>query len=225
MVLTNAIYFNAAWLEQFSEDLTQPHPFDANGTPVTVDMMEGLKDTVRYAKGQGYQAVELPFEGQEVSMLILVPDAGTFASFQQGLGWATIEDALSRLSGELVHLKLPRFEFTARYQLAAPLQQLGMVDAFDPSAADFTGIVDAPPGSNAAIFVKKVIHQAFVTLDEEGAEAAAATAIVTADAGVGPIEEPPEPIHLTVDRPFIFVIRDSPTGAVLFFGHVVNPTA
>jgi serpin B len=223
LVLTNAIYFNAAWAEPFEETATMPHPFDADGSSVTVQMMSGLKRDARYGKGAGYEAVELPFDGKELSMLLLVPDAGTFGAFQQGLTSQTIEGALAQLGAQEVYLKLPRFEFTSRRELKSALMDLGMVDAFNETRSDFAKICGAPPGSDAALVVRKVIHQAFVLVAEKGAEAAAATAVTMADGGAaGP---GPEPVYLTVDRPFLLAIRDNATGVILFLGHVLDPNA
>jgi len=223
LVLVNAIYFNAAWKEPFEETATQPHPFDADGTSVTVDMMSSLKKRARYAKGAGYEAVELPFDGDELSMLVLVPDAGTFRTFQQGLTAKTLDDALGQLTSQEVYLKLPRFKFSSHRKLKPALKALGMVQAFDPNAANFEGICGVP-GGPAGLVIDDVIHEAFVQVAEKGAEAAGATAVVMADAGAmpGPL---PEPVYLTVDRPFLFAIRDNATGVILFLGHVVDPNA
>jgi len=222
LVLVNAIYFNAAWAEPFDESATAPHPFDADGSSVTVQMMSDLKKKARYASAPGYQAVELPFDGDELSMVVLVPDAGTFRAFQKGLTAQVVNDALGRLGGQEVMLKLPRFSFVSRRKLRPALEALGMTQAFDDMAANFEGICGAS-GGKAGLVIKDVIHQAFVQVAEKGAEAAAATAVVMADAGMA--EMPPEPIYLTVDRPFLFLIRDKATGEILFLGHVVDPNA
>jgi len=222
LVLTNTVYLNAAWEQPFEESATQPAPFDAGGSKVSVPMMSDWKSKARYASGAGYQAVELALDGGEVAMLFLVPDAGTFASYRKTLTAAALEDVVGKLTTQTVDLKLPRFTFSARTELRAALEALGMKDAFSDMAADFSRISGATPGSQAALVVKKVIHQAFVQVAEKGAEAAGATAVVMADGG---ISQPAEPVHLTVDRPFLFVVRDRPTGALLFLGHVVDPTA
>ncbi len=223
LVLTNAIYFNASWQEPFEEGMTAPHAFDADGAQVQVEMMSGFKNKARYAKAEGYEAVELPFEGEELSMLVLVPDQGTFRAFQEGLDLSTIEQASSQLVDQDLILELPKFEFTKRYPMKSTLMAMGMKDAFNDFESDFSGIVDALPGSPRMLVVKKVIHQAFVKVNEEGTEAAAATVVVMADAGVS--YNPTQPVKLTVDRPFLFVIRDNATGAILFLGHVVDPNA
>lgn len=222
MVLVNAIYFNAAWAEPFEADMTSPEPFDAAGSPVTSEMMAGLKEEARYAPGDGYEAVELMFDGDELSMLVVVPDAGTFDAFREGLTAEGLDDILAALYPQEVYLKLPKFSFSSHVSLKQALEALGMREAFDPMGANFEGICGVP-GGPAGMVISDVIHEAFVQVAEEGAEAAAATAVVFADAGAA--YPPAEPVQLTVDRPFVFFIRDNATGTVLFVGHVVDPTA
>jgi serpin B len=222
LVLTNAIYFNAAWQSPFNQKYTAPMSFSADGSSVTVQMMYDNRKA-SYAAGKGSQAVDLPFDGEELSMMVIVPDQGTFRAFQKGLTLSVIESVKAMLGTRTVSLRLPRFEYSSRNELKAALMQLGMTDAFDPMVSDFSGIVHAAPGSNAALMVKDVIHQAFVQVKEEGAEAAASTAVIMADAGISMPTDPP--VELTVDRPFLFVIHDQATGAILFMGHVVDPNS
>jgi serpin B len=222
LVLTNAIYFNAGWDEKFEKGATQQAGFDADGGVVNVQMMAGMKNRASYGAAAGVEALELPFDGKELSMVVLLPAAGTFKSYVAGLTWSGVEAALATLAPTPVYLRLPRFELTSRRQLADALQSLGMVQSFS-DGADFSGITGNPPGTPGAIKVAKVIHQAFVQCAEGGIEAAAATAVVMKDAGaIGPGTPP---FKLTVDRPFLFLIRDKATGAVLFTGQIVDPTA
>jgi serpin B len=187
-----------------------------------VKMMIGLKEKAAYGKGTGYEAAEIPFDGEELSMVLIVPDSGSHRTFEKGLTPAIVEEALAGLSAHSVYLELPRFGFTSRSKLSSALKALGMVDAFDPNAANFEGICGVS-GGNAGLVIDEVIHQAFVQVTEKGAEAAAATAVTMKDAGTA---YPPEtPIRLTVDRPFLFLIRDRVTGAVLFMGRVIDPNA
>ncbi len=156
-------------------------------------------------------------------MVVLLPAAGTFQSYVSGLSWSTVETALATLAPTPVYLRLPKFELVTRRQLKEALMALGMVDAFSDADADFSGICGNPPGSPGALVVAKVIHQAFVKCAEGGIEAAAATAVVMKDAGaIGPA---PQPLTLTIDRPFLFFIRDKATGAVLFTGQIIDPNA
>jgi serpin B len=214
LVLTNAIYFNAAWLYPFTEEQTHDAPFTLlDGSQVTVPMMSQT-ESFGYSSGDGYQAVELPYEGQQLSMVILLPDAGQFAAFEQSLKPAVVDAILAGLGARQVALSMPKFEFSADLSLADTLAAMGMPDAFE-GAADFSGMT-----GTRDLFISDVLHKAFVSVDEAGTEAAAATAVVMKLTGM-----PEEPITVTMDRPFIFLIRDIPTGAILFLGRVVDPTA
>jgi serpin B len=216
MVLTNAIYFNAAWAESFEKEATQETSFNRlDGSTVQVKMM---RDTKRagYVEGQGVKAVALPYDGDELSMVVIVPDAGTFASFEQALDRATVDKIIRSLSwDQMVKVGLPRFEFTKPLNLVPPLQAIGMTDAFQPGEADLSGI-----DGTRKLVVTGVLHKAFVKVNEAGTEAAAATAIIAGGAAA-----PTKTAELIADRPFIFLIRDHRTGAILFVGRVLDPTA
>ncbi len=215
LVLANAIYFKASWMHQFSEMNTQPGPFTIlDGTQVQVPMMR-LLDPKRfaYADGDGFQAVQLPYVGDEVGMLIVLPDEGTFGAFEDGLDGAALDQIVDQLDGRMVQLSMPKFEFESEFGLAEALSALGMTDAFSPGAADFSGI-----DGGRELYVSDVFHKAFVSVDEEGTEAAAATAVIV---GVTSIQLPD--VTLNIDRPFLFFIRDLETGTVLFTGRVANP--
>ncbi len=214
LVLTNAIYFNAAWAEPFEEGLTKEGPFHLlDGGEVTVPMMRQTT-SLGYASDSGYQVVELPYDGHQLSMVILLPDAGEFEAFEASLDATALEAILDTLTYQEVALTMPRFEFSARFRLDEALSALGMVDAFT-EAADFSGMT-----GNRDLFLSAVLHQAFVSVDEAGTEAAAATAVVAKLTAA-----PTEPVVVAVDRPFLFFIRDLETGTVLFLGRVVDPSA
>ncbi len=212
LVLCNAIYFNASWMYPFEESATKDGPFHLlEGGTVTVPMMQE-SERLGYAEGEDYQVVELPYVGGELSMVILLPTEGTFGDFAQQLDEAQLDAILARMSRAQVGLTMPKFEYEAGFELKAALQRLGMNSAFG-AGADFSGMTGRPD-----LFISDVYHKAFVKVDEEGTEAAAATAVVmqlTAAPGL--------PVEVRVDRPFIFLIRDIETGAILFLGHVVNP--
>ena len=213
LVLTNAIYFNAAWAEPFEEGFTRDGDFTLlDGSTVTVPLMhqEGGFNT---AQGAGYEALELPYDGHELSMVILMPDAGTFDTFEQALDQAQLAAILESLSFERIRLAMPRFEFRSKFGLTEALSALGMPQAFT-EAADFSGI-----DGTQELLISDVIHEAFVAVDEEGTEAAAATAVV-----IGITSAPVDPREVRIDRPFLFLIRDIETGAVLFIGRTLNPT-
>jgi serpin B len=213
LVLSNAINFNAAWEYPFEESWTEPGVFRMlTGEQVEVPMMKQVKGFA-YGSGDGYQAVELPYSGRELSMLILVPDMGRFDEFENSLDREVVENIIDRLAQRQVALRMPKFEFEKRLGLAETLSAMGMPAAFSMQA-DFSGM-----DGTRDLFIQDVIHQAFVSVDEAGTEAAAATAVVMALKS-RPIEEP---VELNIDRPFIFLIRDIQTDTVLFLGRVVDP--
>ena len=214
LVLTNAIYFNASWYWPFDQRLTQERPFHlAGGGRVEVPMMaETSKSFYGHAKGKGYQAVDVPYFRREMSMTILLPDAGTFREFEDSLNAEVVSRILDDIEIEYVTLTMPLFEFESEFSLGETLDGLGMPDAFGPSA-DFSGMT-----GNRELSISKVVHKAFVSVDETGTEAAAATGVIAT------VSRPSkDPIPVTVDRPFIFLIRDTATGTVLFLGRVMNP--
>jgi len=212
LVLTNAIYFNAAWENTFDEDMTADGPFYLlDGGQVSVPMMKQT-EWFGYTEGKGYQAVELQYDGGELSMVILLPEAGNFQAFEEGLQAQQVCDIISGLQFTGVALTMPKFEFDSEFSLKDTLAGMGMPLAFS-SAADFSGMT-----GNRDLFISAVIHKAFVSVDEAGTEAAAATAVIAKLTAV------PEPtVEVTIDRPFIFLIRDIETGAILFVGRVLNP--
>jgi serpin B len=210
LVLTNAIYFNAAWEYPFNEDITADGPFYLlDGGQVSVPMMEQM-EAFGYAEGEGYEAVELPYDGEELSMVILLPEAGNFEAFEEGLQAQQVCDIINGLQPAGVTLTMPKFEFDSEFSLKDTLAGMGMPAAF--YWADFSGMT-----GTRDLYISAVLHKAFVSLDEAGTEAAAATAVILE-------EEAPEPrVEVTIDRPFIFLIRDIETGAILFVGRVLNP--
>ena len=213
LVLSNAIYFNATWMNPFSEEATQDGAFHLlDGRTVTVPMMQQSAH-LGYGEGQGYQLVELPYVGGEMSMVILLPAEGEFEAFAESLDAQALAAMLEGTEPTQVALALPRFEYEASLQLKDALTRLGMVQAFDITTADFSGLTGQPD-----LFIDDVYHKAFVAVDEKGTEAAAATAVVMQLKAM-----PAQPKEMRVDRPFIFLIRDVQTGAILFLGHVANP--
>jgi serpin B len=167
-----------------------------------------------YAEGDGYQAVELPYDGRELAMVVLLPRAGEFERFESALDAARVEQIISSLEYQQVRLAMPKFEFESEFGLGDTLAALGMAQAFSEQA-DFSGMT-----GQRDLFISEVVHKAFVSVDENGTEAAAATAVIMrATAALA------EPVEMTMDRPFIFLIRDLETGAILFVGRVVEPSA
>lgn len=211
MVLTNAIYFKASWLNAFDEQMTSEGDFTRrDGSTVSAELMEQTTN-FPYADMGSYKAVQLPYDGGDVSMLVILPD--DLATFEQRFDATTIDNTVDALAGERVHLTLPKFEFEAPLMLTQKLQDMGMVAPFQD--ADLSGMT-----GSRDLAITDVVHKAFVAVDEEGTEAAAATAVVTGETSV-----PPPPVEFRADKPFIFMIRDNATGSILFVGRIVDPTA
>jgi serpin B len=214
LVLTNAIYFNAAWEYPFDEDMTADGPFYLlDGGQVSVPMMRQT-ESFGYTEGEGYQAVDLQYDGNELSMVILLPEAGQFQAFEEGLQAQQVDAIMNDLQDTRVALTMPQFEFDSEFSLKDTLAEMGMPIAFS-SSADFSGMT-----GNPELAISDVLHKAFVAVDEAGTEAAAATAVIMKLTAV-----PEPPVEVTIDRPFIFLIRDIDTGAILFVGRVMNPGA
>jgi serpin B len=166
------------------------------------------------ALGDGFQAVELPYENGDVSMLVILPDEGQFQAVEAALSPEMIQGILESLTYGSVILTLPRFTYESAFDLNDALGALGMTDAFDLARADFSGM-----DGNRDLYIGNVVHKAFVAVDENGTEAAAATAVIMQITSA----LPGEPIVFTVDRPFLYLIRDTRTGGILFVGRVVAP--
>jgi serpin B len=209
LVLANAIYFKAAWNEPFDEKNTQDGVFHRlDGNAATVPMMNQVA-TLQYAADTGWQAVAIPYEAEELAMVVIVPE--DFPTFEGSFDAARLSAMLDALSEHQVTLALPKFGFESSFSLADALKQLGMVEAFT-DAADLSGM-----NPSEALYISDVFHEAFIDVNEAGTEAAAATAVV-----VNTTSAPPS-ATLSVDRPFLFFIIDRPTGAVLFLGRVLDP--
>jgi len=214
LVLTNAIYFNGAWLHPFEESLTQEGVFHLldNGT-VMVPMMRQT-ESFGYTEGENYQAVELLYDGGELSMVILLPREEEFESFEAELGAQGTTNILDHLSRTSVVLTMPKFNYESKVYLKEILSEMGMPVAFT-TRADFSGIA----GPQRNLWIDNVIHQSFVDVDEAGTEAAAATAVVMVESAM-----PEEPVEVTIDCPFVFLIRDIETNSILFVGRVLDPS-
>jgi serpin B len=213
MVLVNAIYFKADWFSQFDANDTHDAPFHLlDGSTVNVPTMSQETDAP-YAQGDGCQALDFPYAGNTASMTIILPDEGTFAAFDASLDSAKLDLVLSSLQPTTLVFALPKFTFTRDFSLPDQLASLGMTDAFNLDLADFSGMTGKPD-----LYISDVIHKAFVAVDEKGTEAAAATAVIMDLAMARPA-----PTSFVVDRPFIFLIRDTASGQILFIGRVVNP--
>lgn len=220
MVLVNAIHLKLPWQSTFPASATQDGPFTrADGSKVNASMMS-QEQTFGYVDDGAAQIVSLPLAGGQETVLIALPH-GDLATYEASL--ASGSAALHPPSSEaLVDLSLPRVTFTSpTFSLAKALHAMGMVQAFDPSAANFTGLCPrTPDGVN--LYVSDVLQKAMLGMQETGVEAAAATAVIVA--GSAAAVPPPTPVLMVVDRPYVVSIVDVPTGAVLFLGHIEDPT-
>ncbi|MDQ2760117.1 MAG: serpin family protein [Actinomycetota bacterium] len=214
LVLVNAVYLNAKWQSPFQKRDTAPAAFHAPGGTVQVPTMNQI-GTFGYLRGSGYRALELPYAGGRLAFDILLPAPGRLPSLLRRIASDGPLDLLRGLRAQQVGLALPKLLLHTRFELAGALSTLGMPDAFDASRADLSGIA-GPPG---CLYIKHVVHETYVRVDEAGTEAAAATAVI---ANAISAQAPP-PIVFDVDRPFAFVLRDRQTGAILFLGTVARP--
>jgi serpin B len=224
LVLANAIYLKASWTNPFSDDATKPEPFHVRGTaPVDLSMMRKRDKNFGYAKRDGFTAVSLPYSGDELQFLVLLPDEVN--------GLPTLESKLTsemlaqcaRLQTRDVDLHLPKFKLQPpTMALAEKLEALGMKTAFDQprGSANFDRM--APRKPNDYLYISQVFHKTFIAVDEKGTEAAAATAVAMM-AGTALRSPPPPPIEVKVDRPFIYAIQHVPSGVCLFLGRVTDP--
>lgn len=209
LVLVNAIYFSAAWATPFEPGATTARPFHL-GDGATIDVPTLHQDVeLGYGAGPGFRAAELPYDGEQLAMVVIVPD--DLASFEAALDAPRLAEVMASLTAHQLELHLPKFRFEAPLGLREHLIALGLTDAFT-AAADLSRI----DGSRQLV-IQDVLHKGFVAIDERGTEAAAATAVVVGDSSA------PARATLAVDRPFLFLIRDRPTGAILFLGRVVDP--
>jgi serpin B len=212
LTLVNAVYLKAPWQQAFDDHATSTAPFTTvGGGTVDVEMMQATR-YFGYAVGAGWQAVEVAYAGDRLAMLLVLPDTD-LAELEGGdFAWPAPDE----LTSQEIRLGLPRWDIETSASLAEVLGALGMPTAFT-DAADFTGMTTEEPLSIAA-----VIHQANITVDEAGTEAAAATAVVV---GAGAAPDQQEPPVVVFDRPFLFAVRDTSTGAILFQGRITDPTA
>jgi serine protease inhibitor len=222
LVITNAIYFKGTWVLQFDENNTHPAEFRSEGGEyVTVDMMQRTYIDARYAYSEtdGLQILRMPYEhesGKALSMLVLLPKDGEITTAETALGTTGLADAIASMEPTQVEVFFPKFTLETTYSLPDTLKSMGMPTAFGLDA-DFSGM----DGTNM-LFISAAIHKAFVDVNEEGTEAAAATAVVVSLKSA-PMEEP-VPVF-RADHPFVFLITDDETGELLFMGRVADPTA
>jgi serpin B len=213
LVLTNAIYFKGDWVSRFKKERTEEAPFTlADGKKVQAPLMrqDGPFD---YADEGTFQALQLPYVGKDLSMVVLLPKKlDGIGDLEKALTPKLLDAVLARLHPAKVEVALPKFKMTSEFSLGQTLGDLGMPTAFG-NAANFSGI-----DGKEDLFISAVVHKAFVEVNEEGTEAAAASGVVVELKS----EPPPRPVF-RADHPFVFLIRDNRTGSILFLGRLSDP--
>ncbi len=217
LVLTNAIYFKGSWAIEFNKKATKDEPFFVDGSKETKTPMMHIRSSYRYYEEAGFQALELPYKGKELSMVIFLPKKKDgLGEFEKSLSANKLNDWLGKLRMEdTVVVTLPKFKMTSEFSLSKTLAEMGMKLLFS-DGADLSGM-----NGKGGLFVSDAIHKAFVDVNEEGTEAAAATAIVVRPTAIQ-VNPKPTPVF-KADHPFFFAIRDHRTGSVLFVGRVTDP--
>jgi serpin B len=216
LVLVNALYLKAPWEVPFPKSLTRTMPFHrADGSPVDVDTMAAPMLPSSLVQGDGWRAARLQYAGRTLAMTVVLPDPGLMRDVEQQLASGGLAGMVAAGQPTMLDLRLPRWTFRTQVPLGDVLQQLGMRTAFDPDRADFRPMTE----EDLDLYVSAVLHEGFVAVDEEGTEAAAATAVGISGTGA-PVTQP---FH--VDRPFLFAIHDVEHGTPLFLGRVDDPSA
>ena len=216
LVLANAIYFDGSWKYEFDPHHTRKEIFyGPGGSESQVDMMF-QSETLAYSEQPGFQMLEMPYAGDDLSMVVMLPtDRNGLASLEPSLSPEVLQAGLDDLNDTTVNVYLPKFKFDSSFKMGRALTDLGMTDAFDPNKSNFSGIVDPDVEQ---LYIQTAVHKAFIDVNEEGTEAAAATGI-----GIGTTScvcGPPHPKTFRADHPFLFALRDRHSGSLLFLGRV-----
>jgi serpin B len=223
LVLANALYLKAPWVDPFSEKATRPEPFHVHGSaPVDVPMMQKRDKHYGYAKREGYTAVSLPYAGYDLQFLVLLPDDVNGLPALESQLTSEMLAKCAKLETREVDLHLPKFKIEPpTILLAEKFEALGMKTAFNKPAGSANFDRMAPRKPNDYLYISQVFHKTFIAVDEKGTEAAAATAVAMM-AGTALIQRPP-PVEVKIDRPFIYAIQHVPTSVCLFLGRVTDP--
>jgi serpin B len=213
LVLTNAIYFKGDWEQQFKKGLTRVEPFHLSaGKEVKAPLMHQTAD-FRFLDGGSFQALELPYKGKQLSMVVLLPKkVDGLAELEKNLTAARLTQWLGKLHEQEVIVTLPKFKATSEFSLGDTLSAMGMPLAFTPGMADFSGM-----NGSRNLFIQAVVHKAFVDVNEQGTEAAASTGVAVGLASA------PIRTEFRADHPFVYLIRDTHSGSILFLGRMANP--
>src|SRR5437762_608893 len=224
LVLANALYLKAPWASEFSQNATQSEPFFVHGSaPVDVPLMRKTDKHFGYARHEGFTVVSLPYAGDDLQFLILLPDEVNGLHALESKLTGDMLAGCAKLERRDIDLRLPKFKLEPpTMALAEKFEALGMKTAFDkpPGSANFDKI--APRTPTDYLYISQIFHKTFIAVDEKGTEAAAATAVATL-AGTALRSPPPPPIEVKVDRPFVYAIQHVPSGVCLFLGRVTDP--
>ncbi|HWN64295.1 MAG TPA: serpin family protein [Candidatus Binatus sp.] len=222
LVLANALYLKAPWSDPFSENATHPEPFHVHGSaPVDVSTMQKRDKRFGYAKREGYSAVSLPYAGNDLQFLVLLPDDVNGLRALESQLTSEMLAKCAKLETREVDLHLPKFKIEPpTITLAEKLEALGMKTAFNQPTGSANFDRMAPRKADDYLYISQVFHKTFIAVDEKGTEAAAATAVAMMAATA--LRERPPPIEVKVDRPFVYAIQHVPTGVCLFLGRVTD---
>jgi serpin B len=219
LVLTNAVYFKGDWTDPFKKNLTKDEDFHLSAQQTVKAPLMHTRHHFRYAASDGLQVLELPYGDRSLSLIVLLPEKKDgLAKLEERLTFANWQQWTQNLSSQDVIVFLPRFKTTTQFEMNPLLQSLGITSAFNPQMADFSGMT-----GGRDFYVSAVLHKAYVDVNEEGTEAAAATGIIMRATAVR-VPRPEEPPVFRADHPFVFAIRDNRNGAVLFIGRLADPT-
>jgi serpin B len=218
LVLTNAVYFKGDWKDQFDKNLTKDEPFHVTASQQIKAPLMHQKHKFRYAAVDDVQLLDMPYGDRSLSMVVLLPKkTDGLDKLEEKLSTASLDKWLGEARTRDVTIFFPKFRTTAEFQLAGELKAMGMPSAFDASSADFSGI-----DGKKDLLISAVLHKAFVDVNEEGTEAAAATGVVVRPMAM---RRPDPPVIFRADHPFVFMIRDRRTGSLLFLGRLADPSA
>jgi serpin B len=220
LVLTNAIYFNGSWKYKFDKEFTRSDTFFGTGGAASQVSMMHQSQVFGYAERPGYQMLEMPYAGDDLSLVVMLPNAHDgLSNLEASLSPDELKTGLNAMYQTDVNVSLPKFKFDSSFKLVDALKAMGMTQAFDQKQADLTGIADP---MIEKLYIDNALHKAFIDVNESGTEAAAATAIIIGMTDC--VCEPPAPKIFDADHPFLFALRDVRSGSLLFLGRVVDPS-
>jgi serpin B len=208
------VYFNDVWLHPFDKEDTKMEYFflKPNGQNQTQMMHTSAK--FAYSSNKNFQAINMPYKNSDLSMVVIMPSVEQFDEFEKTLNAQKIEEIISTLQEQSIDLTFPKFKFETDFSFVEPLVKLGILNAFAPLSANFSGI-----DGTREIFISNIIQKAYISVDEFGTEAAAATAATMKTTAM----KTDSPLVVNIDHPFIFIIRNQKTGTILFIGRLLNP--